>query len=214
MTSNPSPENTSIEEATIQIRTLNIGAKQMSLATFRQIIEAPAINAEGLVQGKPWGTVNYHPDRCDDAKEHLHVVGQLDGQLRRATVMAPDHAYLRHPLATDYVTARVHEGARRGLASATHGDLKIHRSPTTREVGAFVHVRGVRFACAVTPLTLAVFDQTSGYADQSGQLPQDFEDAYGRALRPCSEVAELLPAEAYWAAWRELCLLPQLFIGR
>ena len=213
MSTQPTPSNTSIEWATIPIRTRNVCAKQKTLSIFRQLIEAPAINTEGRVQGKPWGVVNYHPDRCDDAKQHLHVVWQLDDQLRRGFVLAPEHAYLRHPLVAEYVTARIHVGARRDTPRAEHGDLKVHRSVTTRKIGTTVHVRGVRFAGTVTPLALSVFDRTS-YDDQAERLPDDFEDAYQRPLRPSAEVAELLPVEAYKAAWRELSALPQLFIGR
>ncbi|MFJ2949141.1 hypothetical protein ACIO8H_16155 [Streptomyces sp. NPDC087226] len=213
MSTQPNTGNTSIETVTVQIRTLNVGAKQMSLSIFRQLVEAPAINAVGRVQGRPWGIVNYHPDRCDDAKQHLHVVWQLDDQLRRGFVLAPEHAYLRHPLVAEYVTARVYEGARRDTVRAEHGDLKVHRSVTTREIGATVYVRGVRFAGTVSSLTLSVFDR-SAYDDQAERLPAEFEEAYQRPLRTVAEVAELLPVEAYKAAWRELSALPQLFIGR
>jgi hypothetical protein len=213
VTTQPDTGNTSIETATVQIRTLNVDARQMTLSIFRQLIAAPAVNSEGRVQGKPWGVVNYHPDRCDDAKAHLHVVWQLDDQLRRGFVLAPEHAYLRHTLVAEYVTARIYEGARRDTPRAEHGDLKVHRSVTTREIGATVYVRGVRFAGTVAPLALSVFDRT-GYDDQAERLPADFEDAYQRPLRSSAEVAELLPVEAYKAAWRELSALPQLFIGR
>jgi hypothetical protein len=213
VTAQPDTGNTSIETATVQIRTLNVSARQMTLSIFRQLIEAPAINTVGRVQGKPWGVVNYHPDRCDDAKEHLHVVWQLDDQLRRGFVLAPEHAYLRHPLVAEYVTARIHEGARRDTARAEHGDLKVNRSVTTREIVASVYVQGVRFAATVSPLALSVFDR-AGYDSQAERLPADFEDAYKRPLRSAAAVAEMLPVEAYKAAWRELCALPQLFIGR
>ncbi|MFE9309490.1 hypothetical protein ACFYM5_17595 [Streptomyces sp. NPDC006706] len=213
MATQPNASNTTVETATVQIRTLNVGTKQMTQGIFRQLIEAPAVNTEGRVQGQPWGAVNYHPDRCDDAKEHLHVVWQLGDQLRRGFVLAPEHAYLRHPLVAEYVTARIYEGARRDTPRAEHGDLKVHRSVTTREIGATVYIRGVRFAGTVRPLALSVFDRTS-YDDQAERLPADFEGAYQRPLRSAAEVAELLPVEAYKAAWRELSALPQLFIGR
>ncbi|MFF7290713.1 hypothetical protein [Streptomyces griseorubiginosus] len=213
MATQPTPANTSIETATVQIRTLNVGPKQMTQGIFRQLIEQPAVDTEGRVQGQPWGTVNYHPDRCDDAKEHLHVVWQLDDQLRRGFVLTPEHTYLRHPLVAEYVTARIYEGARRDTSRAELGDLKVHRSVTTREIGTTVYLQGVRFAGTVSPLALSLFDRT-GYDDQAERLQADFEEAYQRPLRTSAEVAELLPAEAYKTAWRELSALPQLFIGR
>ncbi|USQ82654.1 hypothetical protein NFX46_02030 [Streptomyces phaeoluteigriseus] len=213
MATQPTPDNASIETATVQIRTLNVGPKQMTQGIFRQLIEQPAVDGNGRIQGTPWGIVNYHPDRCDDAKEHLHVVWQLGDQLRRGFVMAPKHARLRHPLVAEYVTARVYEGARRNTPSAEYGDLKIYRSVTTREIEATVHVWGVQFAATVSPLALSVFDR-AGYDEQAERLPADFEDAYERPLRSSAEVKELLPVEAHKAAWHELSALPQLFIGR
>lgn len=213
MATHPTASNTTVESSVVQIRTLNVGSKQMTQGIFRQLIEAPAINTQGRVQGQPWGIVNYHPDRCDDATEHLHVVWQLGDQLRRGFVLAPEHAYLHHPLVAEYVTARIHEGARRETSRAEHGDLRIYRDVAAREISASVYVRGVRFAGAVRPLALSIFDR-AGYDDQAERLLADFEDAYQRPLRSAAEVADLLPAEAYTAAWRELSSLPQLFIGR
>lgn len=215
MPTEPTPSNTSIETATVQIQTLNVGSKQMTLSIFRQLIEEPAINTVGRIQGKPWGTVNYHPDRCDDAKDHLHVVWQSGDQLRRSFVRPPERAYLRHPLVSELVTARIYEGARRGTPLAAHGDLKIYRSTDTREISATIYAHGVLFACHVSELALAVFGQnSSNHADQAEQLPADFQDAYKSPLRSSDEVAALLPVEDYKAAWRELSALPQLFIGR
>lgn len=214
MSTQPTSGNTAAETATVQIRTLNVGAKQMTLSIFRQLIAAPAINPEGRVQGQPWGTVNYHPDRCDDAKEHLHVVWQMDDQLRRGYVAAPEHAYLPHQLVSEYVTALISEGARRTVDRTNHGDLRVTKASGRQEIHATVMVRGVMFRGSTVPTALAAWEDFTGYADHTERVPAEFEEAYGRPLRTAAEVVELLPVQAYKAAWRELSALPQLFIGR
>lgn len=214
MTSQPTPENASIENATVQIRTLNVGAKQITQGLFRQLITGQVIGTTGLIHGTPWGIVNYHPDRCEDAKEHLHVVWQSGEELRRAYVASPEYAYLRHPLVGEYVTALVFEGGRRAVGRISHGDLRITRTTATQEISATVMARGVMFQGSTVPSALSAWDDFSGYSSFVDRLPADFEEAYRRPLRPSAEVKELLPIEAYRSAWRQLSALPQLFIGR
>lgn len=214
MTNQPTTENTAIETATVQIRTLNVGAKQMTQGIFRQLLTGRAIGTDGRIHGTPWGTVNYHPDRCEDAKEHLHVVWQSGEELRRAYVAAPEYAYLRHPLVGEYVTALVFEGERRVVGGISHGDLRITKTSATQETSATVMARGVMFQGSTVPSARTAWDDVSGYYSSVDGLPADFEKAYGRPLRPSAEVKELLPVEAYRSAWRQLSALPQLFIGR
>jgi hypothetical protein len=89
-----------ITTASIEIRTLTLSGKQMTLAVFRQLLKAPLIDeASGHFLGMPWGTVNYHQDchyhpRCRSCayvdvhgpKDHLHVVWQTGQELRQAVV--------------------------------------------------------------------------------------------------------------------------------
>lgn len=75
-----------VSTATIEIRTLTVSNKQVTLAVFRQLIEEELINEDGNLNGVPWGTVNYHPDKCGDARAHIHVVWQNGRDLRRAKV--------------------------------------------------------------------------------------------------------------------------------
>ncbi|MEU1293030.1 hypothetical protein ABZ439_11450 [Streptomyces sp. NPDC005840] len=214
MTNQPTADSTSIETATVQIRTLNVGAKQMTQGIFRQLLTEQTISTSGHVRGTPWGIVNYHPDRCEDAKEHLHVVWQSGAELRRAYVSAPEFAYLRHPLVGEYVTALVFEGVRRAVGRVGHGSLRITRASMTQEISATVMASGVMFQGSTVPSALAAWDDTSGYEKPVDRLPADFEAAYGRPLRPSVEVKELLPIDAYRTAWRQMSALPQLFIGR
>jgi hypothetical protein len=84
-------ENAQIKTASVEVKTLTISGKQVTLAVFRQLPERSVIawNREhptGL-RGKAWGRVNYHPDKCaDDKADHIHVVWQDETVLYRAYV--------------------------------------------------------------------------------------------------------------------------------
>jgi hypothetical protein len=79
----------SIEPATVTINTLTINGKQVTLDVFRQLKEAVLINHDGSLAGPPWGMVNYHQKSCDKLEKHVHVVWQLDDQLRQDTIQPP-----------------------------------------------------------------------------------------------------------------------------
>jgi len=90
----------SVATASVEIKTLTVSGKQVTLAVFRQLIEEPILDAlTAEITGDPWGTVNYHPDKCTDNPEHLHVVWQKGTELRRATVQAPEAGFHKHPAA-------------------------------------------------------------------------------------------------------------------
>ena len=79
--------NVQVSNATVEIKMLTLSCKGVTLAVFRQFIEAPLIKEDGNLNGVAWGTVNYHPDKCaDDAPPHWHVVWQQGGELRRSRV--------------------------------------------------------------------------------------------------------------------------------
>lgn len=78
--------NAQLSTATVQVRTLTISGKQVTLAVFRQLKDEPIISGKGTLNGIPWGTVNYHPDRCGDQPDHWHVVWQKGDELRRCSV--------------------------------------------------------------------------------------------------------------------------------
>lgn len=76
-----------VRTATVEVKTLTINGKQVTLAVFRQLIDAEVIDTRGMlprVNGQTWGSVNYHPDKCAEDSEHLHVVWQQGDHLRRA----------------------------------------------------------------------------------------------------------------------------------
>lgn len=79
-----------ISTASVEIKTLTLNGKQMTLSVFRQLPRA--VPRDGVV-GRLWGVVNYHPDaECKGLyeSEHLHVVSDHQGQLVRTFVVDPD----------------------------------------------------------------------------------------------------------------------------
>jgi hypothetical protein len=72
--------------AAVEVKTLTIRGKQVTLAVFRQLEEKPLLLDDGSLAGIPWGRVNYHPDKCADTGAHMHVVWQEGTELRRARV--------------------------------------------------------------------------------------------------------------------------------
>lgn len=88
--------NAQVQTATVEIRTLTISGKQVTLAVFRQLKSEAFVNHDGSINGVPWGVVNYHPDKCDALvrngrvePNHVHIVWQSGPELRRAVVDPP-----------------------------------------------------------------------------------------------------------------------------
>ncbi|MFD4592839.1 hypothetical protein [Streptomyces rubiginosohelvolus] len=86
MTGQLTTQNATITTAAVEVKTLTISGKQVTLAVFRQLKEEPLIAEDGTLNGEPWGSVNYHPAKCSAAAEHHHVVWQRGNELRRAYV--------------------------------------------------------------------------------------------------------------------------------
>lgn len=75
-------EQCQINTASVNIESIKINNKQMTLAVFRQLIR------DDNITGPIWGQVNYHPDKCSDESgenKHIHLVWQKENTLRRAT---------------------------------------------------------------------------------------------------------------------------------
>jgi hypothetical protein len=93
-----SVEQVAISTATVQIKTLTLGRKQMTLSVFRQLPRLHPIDpATCELRGQPWGWVNYfwgdcRPVECNEAAghivygRHLHVVWQRGQELYRGCV--------------------------------------------------------------------------------------------------------------------------------
>lgn len=77
--------NASVNTMAIEVKTLTIGARQVTQGIFRQLIEEPLIAEDGTLNGVPWGHVTWHPDKCS-GDDHWHIVWQRGEDLRRAQV--------------------------------------------------------------------------------------------------------------------------------
>lgn len=105
MTAPLTVRNAEIRTATVEIRTLTITGKQVTLAVFRQLPEEGTFGKAGAVS---WGWVNHCPDKACSPRhnrfgwdvQHRHVVWQKGAALRRTTVWDPDQyngaGYERH----------------------------------------------------------------------------------------------------------------------
>ncbi|MFI6444880.1 hypothetical protein [Kitasatospora sp. NPDC050543] len=78
--------NATINTVAVEVKTLSISGKQVTLAVFRQLREEQIIADDGTLNGQPWGFVNYHPDKCDGARAHKHYVWQRGDELLRGRV--------------------------------------------------------------------------------------------------------------------------------
>lgn len=105
-------ENAVIKTASVEVKTLTISGKQVTLAVFRQLQERPLIVfnrnlSPVMVPGFPWGKVNYHPDKCDSPRvPHVHVVWQSGDTLYRSRI---DELYIeavRHYWEDEYMLRR------------------------------------------------------------------------------------------------------------
>lgn len=87
-----SVDEVSISKLSVEIKTVSVGRRQMSMALFRQLPRAPLIDLDDgdlRLNGMPWGRVNYHWDRCcyPDERTHIHVLWQRDTTLIQSAVL-------------------------------------------------------------------------------------------------------------------------------
>ncbi|MFD5216942.1 hypothetical protein ACFWMH_04570 [Streptomyces tendae] len=211
------PQNATITTASIQVQALTIGKKQVTLAVFRQLEDEDIIKPldAGLV-GDPWGRVNYHPDKCAEDKEHIHVVWQRGDELRRATVYAPSVAAYKHPTAGLYVEALIAEGLDHTDPRANGAGVgRIQVVKAGREGGVgftrFTY-QGVQFHGPVRSEFLSVFHNHYFRRDQGETLWQRVRHVAGPDATSES-IAAGLPVLAFNTSWQQLKGLPQLFIA-
>jgi len=90
MTMTITVEEAQIRTAAVEIKTMTVNGRQVTLSLFRQLKDEDLIedtDAGFVLKGQAWGVVNYHPDAvCAKAAQHLHVVWQAGDELRRALV--------------------------------------------------------------------------------------------------------------------------------
>lgn len=95
-------KDASVKTATVQIRSVIVSAKQMTLSVFRQVREENLVETVGgdfRLRGIPWGAVQYFwgdmPEKCHDGEPVLHVLWQKDDELRRSRVEIPGSYIVR-----------------------------------------------------------------------------------------------------------------------
>ena len=65
-----------IKTASVEIQSLTVSGKQLTLAVFRQLQEKYVLDDDAKLRGRVWGKVNYFWGACAKGKVHLHVVWQ------------------------------------------------------------------------------------------------------------------------------------------
>lgn len=99
MTERFTPQNVTVTTATIEVKTLTLGRRQITQSVFRQLVEEQLVEEDGTFRGQPWGYVNHCPDKkipaddlsgrmidCATSGDHRHVVWQKNDELRRSRV--------------------------------------------------------------------------------------------------------------------------------
>jgi hypothetical protein len=68
-----------VKTASVEVRSLTIRSKQVTLSVFRQLQAEDIIDREtGELRGEPWGTVNYFWQDCgwpSKYRAHNHIKG-------------------------------------------------------------------------------------------------------------------------------------------
>jgi hypothetical protein len=205
-----------ITTASIEIKTLTVRSKQVTLAVFRQLHNKALIDERsGHLLGVPWGTVHYFWGECkEDA--HLHVVWQEGLELRRCCLSAhPTSRYWFQAIqgcGSIYLHVRLAEGWR---PNDTEMD-RYHYLPEATRHAVIVkltvddyplHVPLGSFGRATRYGTVE-FDQAKIHANVP---PDDGADAYA-AIQ--GAVAQWRAFEARWREHYHAILgLDQLFIA-
>jgi hypothetical protein len=117
--------NAQVSTATVEIKTLTISGKQVTLAVFRQLQEELLVAEDGTLNGVPWGRVNYCPGKCADVAEHWHVVWQQGDELRRASVPVayrPERVFWSESLGRHHA-ASVYQWLTSGDSEYWHGGV-------------------------------------------------------------------------------------------
>lgn len=201
-------QNAQITTAAVEVKTLTISGKQVTLSVFRQLRDEPLLTPDITFNGVPWGYVNYHPDKCADDRQHLHVVWQSGSDLLRSKVYAPHVARLSTLWAGLFLEAAVAEGLSRWPDSqAEFGISHLFLSPNVSTAG-FTY-GGVSFTAKVRD----AFAQ----AYYHGQTREHLKEKALAILGPNGSAGALaalkLPVTEYHAAWAALTTLPHLFIA-
>ncbi|TMR95586.1 hypothetical protein [Nonomuraea basaltis] len=210
-------QNAEITTVTVEVKTITISRKQVTLSVFRQLREEPILSKDLTLNGVPWGYVNYHPAKCGDEGEHLHVVWQKGNDLLRSRINAPANANLEvAPWVQLVLSAAIAEGLQTKLAGVADpaekfgfSDVTIVRNYHKPGYGWFTY-GGVRFhARMIAEQFAAVYTRD--------KHPASIREAGMQITGPNSDASAIaalkLPVSEYHAVWDALSALPHLFIA-
>ncbi|MEU5345705.1 hypothetical protein AB0H18_33560 [Streptomyces sp. NPDC020766] len=149
MTKQLTTQNATITTVAVEVKTLTITGKQVTLAVFRQLREEQLVADDGTLNGTPWGYVNYHPDKCA-GNDHWHLVWQRDEELLRSRVeREPKWRALCPDDADRYLDASILAWATDPATTAEQCPLPSRNGnpgyPAFMEIRNWSHPNGVRF---------------------------------------------------------------------
>ncbi len=109
-----------IQERQITVRVLTIGTKQVTQSLYCQLVEDDELIDYDTceLRGAVWGWVNLHTG-CEDDDEHLHVIWEQKGTLKRGVVYQtyprPDIHQIRAQRLQDWAKAYHYTSALEGI---------------------------------------------------------------------------------------------------
>ncbi|WP_322769513.1 hypothetical protein [Frankia sp. Cr1] len=221
-----------ISTATVEIKTLTVSGKQVTLAVFRQLYDEPLydlVSWEPL--GVPWCRVNYHPDKCADARvrDHEHVVWQKGDELRRARIDRPRAGLWDVPIFgyDDEAAVCLTAGQVPGIRIARDSDERMEKYGSGRELYLALDMDGssaeVRLGIGDRELRSAIRYRKSFLGHRSMQeIAEERHAAADPDRTGCVSARAVLEARvrqcASWQIqaeqrWEEIQSLDQVFIA-
>jgi hypothetical protein len=187
--------NAAIATARVEIKTLTVSGKQVTLAVFRQLREEPLLIHDGVLEGQPWGVVNYHPDKCAALPSHWHVVWQRDTDLLRSMVYTQAvHDEFWPDEGDRLITAAVRDVVAGGSTSLFTGDLPLFdliREPSDYDRGERAK-RGIVLKEAAFPVRVDL--SVTGRRAVAAMNRRNSARNYGGLPQAEQELAEWLAA--------------------
>lgn len=202
-----------VTTVSVEIQTLTISGKQVTLAVFRQLLNEDVV-VDGEFVGTPWGTVNYHPDKCGDARSHLHVVWQKGQDLRRASFKCPELPgsipLKQSTVGTRWLDAAVSEGWTCSLPSSDYRPLTVQfgRSTPAVEITPSAAARSILKWAGCDGMSNSVQHWREELLEQPRPSRGDLEAVIRADLEGFMQEHHQLVAR-----WNDLTALPQLFIA-
>ena len=186
-------EDAKLKTLTVEIKSLVINGKQMTLAVFRQLPEESIFDDEMNLRGVPWGLVRYRID----GNNNPHVLWQNDDVLFRYQIRdyPPISTYKINKL-QDEIRGKIEQG-KKYLISYNHTLEEYERREVRKYYSEEDRVKDITM---VKHNIKAQSDEISTLTDSL--LPLNSQE---------SEVLEMI--EIYEERLSELLELPQLFIA-